>query len=93
MSREDSPDDFEYDSMEEFLDQQDPALPEPSDEKLREAWDDADPEEHLPTIPETATIDVVDGRTCLWDKTCNRGLKFDGELMEMEDAERRKAKA
>lgn len=94
MSREDDPDGFDYDSMDEFLDKQrNRALPEPTDEERLEAWDEADPEDHLPTIPGTAVLDTVQGDTYLWDSECNEGLKFDGELMPREDGEFPNAKA
>lgn len=95
MSREDDPDEIEYDSMEEFLNEHDdtPALPEPTDEERMEAWDDADPEDHLPTIPGTTVLDTVEGSTYLWDSECNEGLRFDGELMAREDGEFAKANA
>jgi hypothetical protein len=64
-----------------------PALPPADDEDLMQQWDNADPEEHLPTIPGTAILDTVQGNTFLWDKTCNKGLKYDGELMSREDYE------
>jgi len=95
MSRREDPDDIEYDSMDEFLDEHDstPALPEPTDDQRMEAWDEADPDEHLPTIPGTAVLDVVEGDVWLWDSQCNQGLKYDGELMAREDADFPNAKA
>lgn len=94
MSRDEDPDATDPDSIREFIEQErPPALPEPTDEELMEAWDDADPEEHLPTIPGTAVLDTVDGDVYLWDSGCNRGLKFDGELMPREDGKFAKANA
>lgn len=84
MSRKERNDDIGYDSMEEFLDENGdtPAL---AGKTLAEEWDNADPEDHLPTIPGTAMLDTVRGDAFLWDDTCNKGLKFDGDLMARED--------
>mgnify|MGYP000485781159 FL=1 len=62
-----------------------PALPPADDEQLMQEWDEANPEDHLPTIPGTAVLDSVQGNTFLWDSQCNKGLKFDGDLMSRED--------
>ena len=62
-----------------------PALPPADDEQLMQEWDEANPEDHLPTIPGTAVLDSVQGNTFLWDSQCNKGLKFDGDLMARED--------
>jgi len=62
-----------------------PALPPADDAALMEKWDDADPEEYLPTIPGTVILDTVQGTSFLWSSTCNKGLKYDGELMARED--------
>lgn len=94
MAHDDSVSDDGHGSMEEYLDsQRNRALPEPTDEQRMEAWDEASPEDHLPTIPGTAVMDTVAGETYLWDSECNRGLQYDGELMEREDGDFTEAKA
>ena len=92
MSQDEEPDDIEYDSLDEVNTDM-PALAEPSDEQLMEAWDDANSEDYLPTIPGTAVLDTVQGSVYLWDSQCNKGLEFDGDLMPREDFEAAKAKA
>lgn len=85
--KEEDPDDIEAETMEDFSEQRGhtPALPSAKTETLMEKWDEAKEREHLPTIPGTATLDTVKGDAYLWDSECNKGLKFEGELMSRVD--------
>jgi len=87
MSHEEDVDEIDYESMEEFQEQGEHsgASPTATDEQLRQEWNNATESEHLPTIPGTAILDSVQGDTYLWDKTCNKGLRYDGELMARVD--------